>query len=100
MDYARRLAIDAAKQKGFRLVLKAKKLEDTGMAELASNMCSWNLHCSKKSNQGQLAYWTNCKVLGESKLGKRSPPQRENFFTSAETMIIQLVTNDDTMMHM
>ena len=56
--------------------------------------------CSKKSNQGKLAYWTNCKVLGERKLGKPSPPQRENFFTSAETMIIQLVTNDDTMMHM
>ena len=59
VDYARRLAIDAAKQNGFRLVLKAKKLESTGMAELASNMCSWNLHCSKKSNQrkhvGQIA---------------------------------------------
>lgn len=43
VDYARRLAIDAAKQKGYRLVLKAKKLENTGMAELASNTCSWNL---------------------------------------------------------
>jgi len=31
VDYARRLAIDAAKQKGFRLVLKAKKLENTGI---------------------------------------------------------------------
>ena len=59
MDYARRLAIDAAKQKGFRLVLKAKKLESTGMAEVASNMCSWNLQLFAARSQIKVNYGTN-----------------------------------------
>ena len=54
--------------------------------------------------QGKLRHWTNCKVLGESKLGTYrlhiQVSKRENLFTSAEMMIMQLVTNDDTMMYM